>query len=345
MVIASLLAGMLTTGLQPPAEMIVPTAIERGLLDRACRESAPTESGKCREEKLTALRADFGKDLAKLKVDDRKKVDSTCSPLLADVALKGRDPYFDCMLDQLTALRSKRKNANAAAAPAAAAPADTPADTPEAPAPPPPSGMSSTTLVVAGLGVVVLAGGLAFVVMRARVPRMRKCNTCGVVAVPPESESEMCPNCRKELSESLRKAKAEHAEQARIAADEVKREQEREAARREQNRMRELEERRVREYEEKRELEHASKVAEAVRPNEPEPPPSPFDVEAFDPHAILGVAPGATADAINAAYQTAKKKYDPDLVVHLSEEVQQHYREKAAAVDKAFQTLTGAQPA
>ena len=54
----------------------------------------------------------------------------------------------------------------------------------------------------------------------------------------------------------------------------------------------------------------------------------------------------AHAHNTTIAYDQAKKKYDPDLVGHLSEEVQSHYRAKSEAVDKAFQTLTGGpQPA
>ena len=106
--------------------------------------------------------------------------------------------------------------------------------------------------------------------------------------------------------------------------------------------MREAEEKLVRDYDEAREREHASKIAQAVAPNTPEPePPSPFDAEAFDPYMILGVSPDATADAIRAAYQAAKKKYDPELVGHLSEEVQAHYREKAEAVQRAFEVIGG----
>ena len=104
----------------------------------------------------------------------------------------------------------------------------------------------------------------------------------------------------------------------------------------------------MRAYDEQREREHAAKVAEAVAPNAPEPPPAPsgYEEEPTDPYTILGVKPDAGPDAIRAAYEQAKKKYDPDLVGHLSEEVQAHYRAKSEAVDKAFQTLTGGpQPA
>ena len=68
MVIASsALAIALAAGLQAGTpDPAIPTAIERGLLARACKDSAeqPDVNEKCRDEKLASLRADFGKDLA-----------------------------------------------------------------------------------------------------------------------------------------------------------------------------------------------------------------------------------------------------------------------------------------
>jgi len=323
-------------------EIPIPTTIERGLIERACKDSADQTdvNEKCREEKLAGLRTDFGKDLTKVKTDDRKKVDAACTPLLADAALKGKERYFECMLAQLTALKTRgRKTANAAAPDAAAAPSDAPA--PENPAPAPPAAASTATMIAGALGVVALVGGLAFVVTRTRGSKTKKCKSCGA-STPAEAESEFCENCRKQIADAARQRKAEQAEQARQAAEEAKREADQKARRLELQKAREAEEKRVREYEELKQREYESKVAEALKPNAPEPdPPSPYDAVAFDPHAILGLEADATSEAITAAYQAAKKKYDPDLVGHLSEEVQAHYREKADAVEKAYQTLTG----
>ncbi len=346
MLLESVLVAAFAAGVQPPPEPLLPTTIERGLIDRACRDSA--DGAQCRDEKLASLRADFGKDLTKLKADDRKNVDATCSPLLADSALKGREPYFECMLAQLTAIKTRRTRNAANAAAAAPAPADAPAAAPETAAAPDPaagSRMSGATLVAAGVGVLALVG-VAFVVMRARGSKMGTCSKCGA-PVAADAASELCDRCRNELAENLRRTKAEQAEHARLAAEEARKEAEQKARRLEVQRQRELEERRVREYDEARQRAHAEKVAEASRPNEPEPQPapSPFDPDAFDPHAILGVKPGAAPDTLKAAYDAAKKKYDPELVGHLSEEVQAHYREKAAAVEKAYQQLTGSAPA
>src|SRR5262249_54052599 len=145
----------------------------------------------------------------------------------------------------------------------------------------------------------------------------------------------------KQIADAARQRKTEQAEQARRAAEEAKRDADQKARRLELQKAREAEEKRVREYEELKQREYESKVAEASRPNTPEPQPS-RDADESPPHAILGLNADATPDAITAAYEQAKKKYDPDLVAHLSEEVQAHYREKAQSVEKAYQTLIAA---
>jgi preprotein translocase subunit Sec63 len=62
--------------------------------------------------------------------------------------------------------------------------------------------------------------------------------------------------------------------------------------------------------------------------------------EMFDPYAVLGVARDASKEVIRAAYQEAKAKYDPELLTHLSVEVQEHLKARAQAVDLAHQKLT-----
>ena len=44
--------------------------------------------------------------------------------------------------------------------------------------------------------------------------------------------------------------------------------------------------------------------------------------------------------AIDAAYQLAKTKYDPDVVSHLGDEAQAHFKAKAQAVELAYQILS-----
>jgi preprotein translocase subunit Sec63 len=60
----------------------------------------------------------------------------------------------------------------------------------------------------------------------------------------------------------------------------------------------------------------------------------------FDPYAVLGVPRDASEEDIRAAYQEARLKYDPDQVTHLSADVQEHFKAKAQAVDRAHKNLT-----
>jgi preprotein translocase subunit Sec63 len=62
--------------------------------------------------------------------------------------------------------------------------------------------------------------------------------------------------------------------------------------------------------------------------------------EQFDPYAILGLPPDASRDSIDSAYEEARTKYDAEQVSHLSAEVQEHYKLKAQAVERAYQMLT-----
>jgi preprotein translocase subunit Sec63 len=48
----------------------------------------------------------------------------------------------------------------------------------------------------------------------------------------------------------------------------------------------------------------------------------------------------ASEEDIRAAYQEARLKYDPDQVTHLSADVQEHFKAKAQAVDRAHKNLT-----
>ena len=61
-----------------------------------------------------------------------------------------------------------------------------------------------------------------------------------------------------------------------------------------------------------------------------------------DPYTLLGVTSTASEDEIRAAYATCRAKYAADQVAHLSQDLQDRYRHKAAAVERAFQALTRA---
>jgi len=162
----------------------------------------------------------------------------------------------------------------------------------------------------------------------------RKCRVCGKEGL---QSSDLCPACRRDTAEGLRRAATERADQAR--AEEKQRhdtaqEKERlwQAQLQEQARLRQLEEARHQQDEARlRHLEEAARqrreAADAFQ-------------ETFDPYAILGVQRGAAREAIDAAYQDARSKYDPDQVGYLGDELQEHFKSKAKAVERAYQLLT-----
>ena len=59
-----------------------------------------------------------------------------------------------------------------------------------------------------------------------------------------------------------------------------------------------------------------------------------------DPYAVLGVSLDAGQDAIEAACQAGRLKYAQENVAHLGPELQEHYKRKAEAVERAYQMLS-----
>ena len=60
----------------------------------------------------------------------------------------------------------------------------------------------------------------------------------------------------------------------------------------------------------------------------------------FDPYAILGVPPEATREDIEAAYQAAKVKYDAENAAFLPSELQELFKAKGLAAERAYKMLT-----
>jgi len=58
-----------------------------------------------------------------------------------------------------------------------------------------------------------------------------------------------------------------------------------------------------------------------------------------DPYEILGVAPGASREQIQAAYRAAAQQYHPDKVAHLGVELQNLAREKFVEIQEAYEFL------
>jgi hypothetical protein len=154
---------------------------------------------------------------------------------------------------------------------------------------------------------------------------------------------DLCPACRHQAAETLRRAAAERAqeEQAEQAEQQKARrrvEQEQEEFRREQARREEAE--RLRQQEEERlRLAQEQKAEEARRRSEAAEGAG----DAFDPYAVLAVARDATPDAIQAAYVQMKAKYDESEFAHLGAELQDHFKAKAQAVERAYIMLRPAE--
>jgi hypothetical protein len=346
------------------------TAIEQALVEHACsatRTSGATETDAyrdCLSAQLLSLRADLGRDLSRLSSSERRTLDSVCSDVRA---ASGREAYVECLSARLASLRNRRKNAtpppsqgSALAPPAVSAPAS--------PAPPARQaswwasrfwiGATIVTLFVAVGGVLLAVKLLA---VKAR-PLPRVCRVCGNDV--PES-GDLCQPCRHEAAEAVRNAAAERAGQQRAqpgapnaatalgwrpgapnaatalgwrpgaALEEEHRAQKALQEEEGEARLRQEEEERQREKDAGEREEARQRQEEEARQRS-----QAVSEEVFDPYAVLGVPQGASREDIEVAYQKAKSKYDPDQVAHLSAEVQEHYRVKAEAVQRAHQKIT-----
>lgn len=60
---------------------------------------------------------------------------------------------------------------------------------------------------------------------------------------------------------------------------------------------------------------------------------------AWDPHAVLGVARNASPDEITRAYREQMKRYHPDRVADLGEDLQKVAHEKAVEIRRAYEEL------
>jgi hypothetical protein len=311
-----------------------PSALEFALTERTCDRLLATRATDinaheaCVTEQMTTLRADFGPDLGRLSAADRRKLDAICSPYSR---AETRERYLDCVNGELGALRERMRRAKPTEAEIPAAAARAPAlATPTAPAPARRSGLVWVLLI--GGPVVALGAAAGFVVVRKRRRPVHLCTVCGG---PVTDAGALCAACRHAAAEERRRATAEEKREAEelrqraLDAEEAARAQQRAAqlAIEEEARQRATEEQRRREEEASR---RRAAVEASPRAGE----------EAFDPFTILGIAEGAGPEAIRAAYEEARKKYDADLVSHLGADVQRHYAEKAAAVERAYQMLT-----
>jgi hypothetical protein len=309
-----------------------PTAIEQALIEHNCGRVMTDAHQQCLSASLASMRADFGRDLTRLSTAERRTLDAACNRLRTE---QGRDAYLDCLGNQLVALRNRRRPAKSA--------------TPEVPALPPPStgeraadpvaparpASSWSGVWIGGAAVVLLAAAAgAFLVARTRRARSHKCRVCGEDV---REAGDMCQTCRHEAADTLRRAATERADQERAQQEEQRRRQEEEEQRR--LKARQEEEARLQQQEEARQREEIARQQEEQEAARRRSQPAVVAEDVFDPYAILGVSRDASKEAIDAAYVEAKSKYDLDHVSHLGVELQQHYKGKAEAVDRAYQIL------
>ncbi len=318
------------------------SALETLLVERVCDAMVATRTiqaadhEKCVDDQLASLRADLGSNLARLSAGDRQRLDAACSHLAGALT---REAYLDCVNAQLAPVRERlRRTTPASADPVVPVPVSMPA--PNAPVAPPGPPTRGRALAIGGgsLLVLITAAGAA-VAIRKRKPARHFCGSCGTAIA---GGGGLCADCRHQAADALRRATAERA-----AAEESAARREREAAagaaaaaEQEWFRHELVKQAAVAEEARRREAEEAARRRHVAAAQGDTVSADAQAESRFDPHAILGIAKDASADAIRAAYDEARTKYDPEQVSHLSPEVQQHYRDKAQAVERAFRMLS-----
>jgi flagellar biosynthesis GTPase FlhF len=328
-------------GQAPVPDPRAPTSIELALAEYACgpQTSATTDAAHfdCLSSGVRSIRTDFGYNLIRLSASQRNTIDKSCGPRHT---AEGRDGYLACVSSELRSLRTGK-----AAPTPAPQPDPVAALTPAAASVESSPRRSSSTWVVwliGLLGVGVVFGGGIRIATRAKAS-CHRCRSCGTMVAP---TADLCMDCRKQAAEAIRHAAAERAERERADQErerptepvkEQHRAQEQDEARLRQEHEEQRE--RAREEEEARLREEQVRLSEVERQREDDPAAA-RDGEAFDPHAILGVLPGAGPDAVAEAYRQARSKYDPSAVEFLGDEVRSYYTAKADAVERAYRLLS-----
>lgn len=67
--------------------------------------------------------------------------------------------------------------------------------------------------------------------------------------------------------------------------------------------------------------------------------PAAEEAPAWDPWAVLGVAPGASAEEITRAYRAQMKLYHPDRVADLGEELRDVAHRRSVEIQRAYDEL------
>jgi DnaJ-domain-containing protein 1 len=325
---------------RPPSDDGPGTAIEVALGERACSVGAqasvidPEAHAECVNAQIAALRADFGRDLRRLSAVERKRFDAACARMNTAVT---REAYLDCLNGEILARR--QRSAPAQSAVDAAAPASSEALA--ADAVPRHNGGRGWLPVLAGVAILLAVPGVV-VALRRRQPRERQRPMCACGQSLVE-EGAMCAACRRAAAEALKRSREEAQQNQELEAQRRKQKNDEEEQRLLTARRAAEEAERQTQIEETLRLEsdqdRIAQEAAALRRFEAEE--AARSEARFDPYAVLGVAPESDLARIRAAYEAAKAKYQPDAVSHLGDDVQQHFRIKAEAVDRAYEILSG----
>jgi DnaJ-domain-containing protein 1 len=67
--------------------------------------------------------------------------------------------------------------------------------------------------------------------------------------------------------------------------------------------------------------------------------PAPGESPAWDPYAVLGVRPGASEEEIAQAYREQMRRYHPDRVAHLGDELQTLAHRKTLDIQRAYSEI------
>jgi hypothetical protein len=329
-----------------------PTSLEQTLADHVCsaiKSSEPhgDEHEQCVDLQFRALRAEFGYDLSQLTTAERGHVDATCSRLRRP---ENVEPYLNCVTSFLVAAREQRRGADGMA-PAAIGVVTfgIPSIPVRSSTPPPSHGRFGVVLLLLLAGGAV-AGGAGFALRLKKRPQTRRvCQKCGE---PLNAAGDLCATCRHDAGIAAKQAIAERAAEERAEQERKKTEREQEHQRQLQQEQRAAETQRLEEERRKEDARRQADIerhqAEMARMPVPVPVVAAIGADVdddesaeLDPYKLLGVARGATRQDIDRAYCLAASKYDETQVAHLGDAVQQHYRAKAEAIERAYRSLIG----
>jgi hypothetical protein len=317
-------------------EATEPSPIEHALVEYLCRTvQRPAMIGtdayqSCYASQLALLRAPFGRNLANLTAADRKSIDGTCGDFQAT---RGRDAYLSCLNEQLVSIRDRRGLGTPVETALVAPPAAV--DPIQALAPPAPVEQPSSSVWWWIAGVLAVAGSVGsaalVVVKRRTVARSSTCRGCGTELPAP---GDLCADCRHDAAEARRRALAERAEEERLQEEQRRQDADLQEEVHRQQLARQDEMQRARDDEKRRQEEERERRLRAAREDERDETAS-----EFDPYVVLGVDHAASAERIRSAYQEGKARYDARQYEHLGSELQEHFRAKAAAVERAYLML------